>query len=66
MNGAHRVRPAEIEEIVVTADFAIPGVEAGAAIAFFIQAERLDHRPHGAVEHEDPLGGEATQRHLFC
>jgi hypothetical protein len=65
MNGAHRARPAEIEEIVVTADLAIPGVEAGAAIAFLIQAERLDHCAHGAVEHEDPFGGEPAQRFFF-
>jgi hypothetical protein len=33
MDGAHRVRPAEIEEIVVAAHLAVPGVEARAAIA---------------------------------
>ena len=33
MNGAHRVGPAQIEQIVVAAHLAVPGVEARAAIA---------------------------------
>ncbi len=65
MNGAHRVGPAEIEEIVVAAHLAVPGVEAGAAIALLVETERLDHRPHGAVEHQDALGGETAQRLFF-
>ena len=62
VDGAHRLRPAEIEEIVVAAHFAVPGVEAGAAKAFLVEPERLDHRAHGAVEHENALSGEAAQR----
>ena len=53
---------AEIEQIVVAADLAVPGVEARAAITFLVEAERLDHGAHGAVEHQDALGGEPAQR----
>ena len=62
MDGAHRVRAAEIEKIVVAAHFAVPGVEARAAKAFLVEPERLDHRAHGAVEHENAFGGEPAQR----
>ncbi len=58
----HSVRPAEIEKIVVAAHLAVPGVEAGAAVASLVETERLDHRSHGAVEHEDALGGKLAQR----
>jgi hypothetical protein len=66
VDGAYGVRPAEIEEIVVAADLAIPGVEACAAIAPLVEAERLDHRAHGAVEDEDALDRAAPQRRFFC
>ncbi len=62
MDGAHGVRPAEIEQIVVAAHLAVPGVEARAAKAFLVEPERLDHRAHGAVEHQNALGGETAQR----
>jgi len=52
------------EKIVIAADFAVPGIEAGAAKAFLVEPERLDHRAHGAVEHQDALGGETPQRCL--
>ena len=55
MNVAHSIGPAEIEQIVVAAHLAVPGVEARAAIAFLVELEPLDHRAHGAVEHEDAL-----------
>ena len=62
MNVAHRLRPAQIEQIVVAAHLAVPGVEARAAIALLVELERLDHGAHGAVEHQDALWrvGEAT------
>ena len=63
MNSAHRVRPAEIEEVVVAADFAVPGVEPGAAKALLVEPERLDHRAHGAVEHENARRGGGAK---FC
>ena len=62
VDGAHGVRPGEIEKIVVAANLAVPRVEARAAIALLVEAERLDHRAHGAVEHQDALGREAAQR----
>src|SRR5262249_62106565 len=64
MNVADLGGLAEDEEIVVAAHLAIPGIEARAAIAFLVEAERLDHGAHGAVEHQDALGCEAAQRLL--
>ena len=53
MDVAHGVGPAEIEQVVIAAHLAVPGVEARAAIAFLVELERLDHGAHGAVEHQD-------------
>jgi hypothetical protein len=36
VNGAHGVRTAEIEQVVVAAHFSVPGVETRAAIAFLV------------------------------
>ena len=66
VDGAHRVRPAEIEQIVVAAHLAVPGIEARAAKALLVEAERLDHGAHGAVEHQNALGGEPAQRGFGC
>ena len=55
MDVAHRVRPAEVQQVVVAAHLAVPGVEARAAIALLVELERLDHGAHGAVEHQDAL-----------
>ena len=66
VDGAHRVRPAEIEQIVVAAHLAVPGIEARAAKAFLVEAERLDHGAHGAVEHQNALGGKPAQRGFGC
>ena len=62
MDVADRVGLAEDEQIVVAADFAVPGIETGAAIALLVELEPLDHGAHGAVEHQDALGREAAQR----
>jgi len=64
MNVADFLGLAENEEIVVAAHLAVPGIEARAAIAFLIEPERLDHGAHGAVEHENALGRDATKRLL--
>jgi hypothetical protein len=55
MDVAHGLRTAEVQQIVVAAHLAIPGVEARAAIAFLVEPEPLDHRAHGTIEHEDAL-----------
>ena len=64
MQVADFFRLAEVEQIIVAAHLAVPGVEARAAIALLVEAERLDHGAHGAVEHEDALGRESAQRLL--
>ncbi len=56
MDVAHRVRAAQIEQVVVAAHLAVPRVEARAAERLLVEPERLDHGAHGAVEHEDALG----------
>ena len=56
MDVAHRLRLAQVEQIVVAAHLAVPGIEARAAIAGLVQLVLLDHRAHRAVEHEDALG----------
>ena len=45
----------EDEEVVVALQVAVPIGEAHAAILGFAEAERLDQRPHRAVEDEDAL-----------
>ncbi len=55
MDVAHRLRPAQIEQVIIAAHLAVPGVETGAAIALLVQLKRLDHGAHGAVEHQDAL-----------
>ena len=55
MDVAHRVRPAQVQQVVVAAHLAVPGVEARAAIALLVELERLDHGAHGAVEHQNAL-----------
>ena len=59
---ADGVRPGEYEQIVVAAHLAVPGIETRAAKAFLVEAKRLDHRAHGAVEHQNALSGELPQR----
>ncbi len=61
MDGADGIRLRQIEEIVIAAHFAVPGIEARAAKRVLVEAQRLDHRAHGAVEHENAFGGETAQ-----
>ncbi len=55
MDVADGVRPAQIEQVVVTAHLTVPGVEARAAVPFFVELEALDHGAHGTIEHKDAL-----------
>ena len=52
----------EDQQIVVAAHLAVPGIEARAAIAALVELELLDHRAHGAVEHQDALARELQER----
>ena len=56
----------ENEEIVVAAHLPVPGIKPRAAKTLLVEAERLDHGAHGAVEHEDALGCELAQCLLDC
>ena len=64
MDVADRLRLGEVEQIVVSPHLAVPGIEARAAKVVFVEPERLDHRAHGAVEHEDALARGFAQRAL--
>ena len=64
MDFPDRVRLGEDQQIVVAAHLAVPGVEARAAIAALVEPELLDHGAHGAVEHQDALGGELAEQSL--
>src|SRR5581483_3291046 len=61
MDGAYRAGLTEDKEIVVAAHLTVPGVETRAAVAFLVEAERLDHRAHGAVKHQDALAHQPLQ-----
>ena len=61
MDVAHRLRLRQDQQIVVAAHLAVPGIEARTAIAALIELELLDHRPHGAIEHHDPLRRDAAK-----
>ncbi len=64
VNVADRLRLGEVEKIVVSPHLAVPGVEARAAKRALVEPQRLDHRAHGAVEHEDALARGLAQRAL--
>ena len=55
MDVADGVGQGEDQQVVVAAHVADPVLEALAAIAGLVQLQLLDHRAHGAVEHEDTL-----------
>ena len=62
---AHRAGAAQVEEIVIAADLAIPRIEARPAIALLVETQCLDHRPHGAVEDKNAFSRKLTQCRLF-
>ena len=66
MDLADRIRSAEIEQVVVAAHLAVPGVEAGAAIALLVELHLLDHRAHRAVEHQDARGRGLANGFRWC
>jgi hypothetical protein len=55
MDFAHSIGPTQVEQVVIAAHLAVPGVEARAAIALLVELELLDHGAHGAVEHQNAL-----------
>ena len=49
------LRPGEREEVVVPLEVPRPVGEPLAAVVPLVEPVGLDHRPHGAVQHQDPL-----------
>ena len=62
MNVADGVGLGEIQKVVITLQVALRILEQGAAKSGFIEAQILNHRAHGAVEHEDALTRSLRQR----
>ena len=60
----HGVRLRQDQNVVVAAQVARPIGKALPAVAGLAELEVLDFRAHGAVEHEDRLGGAGTQLRL--
>ena len=50
------------QQVVVALDVAGPSPEALAAIGSLVELVALDHRAHGAIEHDDALLEELAQR----
>ena len=61
MDGGDRRRLRQAEQIAVAAQVARMVAEAFAAEVRFAEPIRLEHRPHRAVEDEDPVAQEARQ-----
>jgi hypothetical protein len=56
MDVADQLRLRQREQVVVAAKLARPRAKALAPKILFGQARALDHRPHGAIEHQDAAG----------
>ena len=56
MDAADDVGTGQDQEVIVALDVHRPVGEALAAEVLLAQDMALDHRPHGAVEHQDSLG----------
>jgi len=61
VDGADRVGLGEVQKIVVAAEIARRVAEARAAERRLVEVPLLDLGAHGAVEQENPLGGELRQ-----
>ena len=62
MDAADQRRLRQREQVVVAAQVAAPAAEALAAELLLGEALALDHRAHGAVEDQDPLGEQRLQQ----
>ena len=61
MHRPHDVRLGQAEEVVVAPQVARMGREPRPPEGGFVERVRLEHRAHGAVEHEDPLAQRRRQ-----
>ena len=61
VDAEHDVRPRQVEQVGVAGDVARMVAEALAAVVLGREAGVLDHRPPGAVEHEDALCQQLSQ-----
>jgi hypothetical protein len=57
------VRLCERQQVIVALQRLGPVPETRAPISLFVEAVRLDHGTHRAVEHEDPLRQKVAKRH---
>ena len=64
MHVEHDVRLRQVEEVGIALEIARVVAEALAAVLGLVQLVPLEHRPPGAVEHDDALGEQLTQARL--
>ena len=62
MNVAHRVRLAQIENVVIALEIATMVAKARAAESGLVETQVLNHRAHRAVKHENALARGLRER----
>ena len=66
MDVEHDVGPRQVEQVGIAGDVARVVGEALAAIVGVLEPGALQHRPPGAVEHDDPLVQQCSQSVDSC
>ena len=61
MNAADRIPLGEREDVDVVLQIFVVIAKAVSAKARFIEPQRVDHRAHRAIEHENPPGQEVAE-----
>ena len=56
MNFQYEIRPCQAEQVVIALQRLLMRGKTLAPEIFFIQFQILDHRSHGAIKNENPLG----------
>ena len=65
MDVANKIRAGQAEEVIVALELAGVVAEAFPPEVILRERMRLDHRSHGAVEHEDAIS-ESRSKRFFC
>ncbi len=62
MNLLDRLGTGQGEEVVVAQERRFDAGEGFVAVVGLVEPEALDHRPHRAIQHEDPTAGHRFER----
>ena len=65
MDVAYKIRAGQAEEIIVAIELAGVAAEALSPEVILRERMRLDHRSHGAIEHEDALSESRPKRFFY-